>query len=91
MLHRLLLLLPLSLLLDGCSADISALAQDPATVSIHQVVQTPAWSITTDVTRAATPGATAAANASGTSVGSVSTSTTTSPSPGATIFKPVSQ
>ena len=90
MFNRLILLLPLSLL-SGCAADISALAQDPSTISIHQIVQTPAWSITTDVTRAQQAGATAAANASGTSVGSVSTSTTTSPSPGALTAKPGAQ
>ena len=82
------LLPPLALSLAGCAADISALANDPATISIHQVVQAPAWSVTTDVTRAQQPGATAAANASGTSVGAVSSATTTSPAPGATVVKP---
>ncbi len=54
--------------LSACSADLSALANDPATVSIHQVVQAPAWSITTDVTRVNSTGTAASAAASGTTV-----------------------
>lgn len=83
-----------AIVLGACSADLSSLANDPATVSIHQVVQAPAWSITTDVTRVNSTGTAASAAASGTTVNvpagsvvntgpaktSVSTATSTTPS-----------
>ena len=56
------------LALAGCAADISSLVNDPATLTIHQVVQAPVWSITTDVTRVNSTNTAASASAAGTTV-----------------------
>ena len=53
--------------LGSCSsALITELAKDPATVSVHQVVTAPGWSVTTDYVRNNSTGASASAGGNGT-------------------------
>lgn len=66
------ILMGATLLMSGCSSlapDLQALAQDPATVSVHQQIAGPGYTIITDYTRANTPGATATATTNGASAG----------------------
>ncbi|MTJ81718.1 MAG: hypothetical protein F8N37_11970 [Telmatospirillum sp.] len=57
------------ILLSGCSSTIAELAKDPATVSVHQEVVAPGWTVKTDYVRANSVGATGAAGSNGTSAG----------------------
>lgn len=58
----------MTLALAGCAPDLTSLAQDPATVSVHSVVQGPMWTVTTDITRVNSTNIAAAAGTSGTTV-----------------------
>ena len=68
------LLPPLALSLAGCqyltppAPDLSALANDPATLTIHTVITSPWATITQDATRVNSTGTAATANGNGTAV-----------------------
>ena len=51
--------------LSGCGSTIAELAKDPATVSVHQTITAPGWSVTTDYVRANSAGATGSAGPNG--------------------------
>lgn len=55
-------------LLTGCSSTVAELAKDPATVSVHQTITAPGWSVTTDYSRANSGGAAASAGSNGATV-----------------------
>ena len=69
--------------LCACSSTVAELAKDPATVSVHQVITAPGWSVTTDYVRNNSTGATASAGAAGTTANIPSGSVLQS-APGAT-------
>jgi uncharacterized protein YcfL len=54
--------------LAGCSSTVESLAKDPATVSVHQTITAPGWSVTTDYSRANSGGAAATAGSNGAAV-----------------------
>ena len=49
--YKIILLAACVAALAGCASTIDSLAKDPATVSVHQVVLAPGWSVTTDYVR----------------------------------------
>jgi uncharacterized lipoprotein YajG len=68
MMHKLLLAVLALCPLAGCSSTVESLAKDPATVSVHQTITAPGWSVTTDYSRANSGGAAATAGSNGATV-----------------------
>ncbi len=54
--------------LSACAPSLQQLSQDPATVSVHQQITAPGYSVSTDITRVNSTGTAATANSSGTAV-----------------------
>lgn len=55
--------------LSACGTpDLTVLSQDPATLSVHQVITAPGYSVTTDVTRVNSVGTAATAGTAGAAV-----------------------
>jgi uncharacterized lipoprotein YajG len=75
--------------LGGCqylvppTPDLSALAQDPATITVHTVITSPWATITQDATRVNSTGTAATANSNGTAV-NVPQGATVNPAPAKT-------
>jgi len=71
-------------MLGACSTKpedlAAAIAADPASVSVHQVIQGPMWTITTDITRVNSSNTASTANGNGTAV-NVPTGATVNPAP----------
>ena len=78
--------------LSGCAPNLTALSQDPATVSVHQEIVAPGYSVKTDITRVNSTGTAATSGPTGTAV-NVPTNSTVNPAPakpaaGATLSGP---
>ena len=67
--------------LAGCGSSqlVESLAKDPATISVHQVITAPGWTIQTDYVRNNATGASASAGTSGTNANIPAGATTYSP------------
>ena len=62
------ILAALAAALSGCAPNIAALSQDPATLSVHQEIVAPGYSVKTDVTRVNSTGTAATSGPTGTAV-----------------------
>lgn len=66
--------------LSACAPNLQALASDPATLSLHQQVSAPGWTITTDWSRSNSTNTAASASGNGASV-NVAPNSTVNPAP----------